>query len=335
MTRSLPPLLATAALSLTIACAKDEESGFDGALPTGWTIFDPYGNATVDSSGGTLSLFAPAPPDVETAELFGPARVAVLAEEEREDTQICADVTSWPETYRIPGGERVNGTFVAVMTRGRDTDGFSAGGGEPPGEPQPATVTSYVDGYSLSFIDLGTGSARLQLHRIDDEWPTLIAPLVEGSADFSLAGVTKIGLTLSSRGSYHYGEARDLTPGTGGPYPVASVSATDATYPSGQAGVLTTTDRLIPVSAGFDHVVVWDARLPQPAMRHQPAEGWFELVADRRRTTALSVQTRTNLADPADPWVPAPPDSWAYEGDDVVLRYSMDEPRRFFRFVSE
>jgi hypothetical protein len=307
---------------LPLAFAIDEESGFDyPELPQGWTLFDPLGTAEITSDTGTLGLHVPAP-TLETALLKGPARAAILTAEIRETTQAVAEVTVWP----IATDREVDGGFVGVVTRGR-----GAFGGDSETGPFPGVVSRGVDGYSLSFIDLGNGYARLQLHRLANEQAVLIADPV----DFSVSAITKIGLALSSRGDRHYGAARNLTPGAESPFPIAAISARDETYPHGRAGVLVVTDRLTSVSAGFDHLLVWDGRLPQPSIRRAPTGDWVELVVDHRRATACRLECRYDLADPDDPWITTAPHGWTYQGPQIILRYPFVYPKRFFRLASE
>ena len=289
----------------------DDASGFDGMPDASWTRFDPYQRVVWDVSGGKLVLSSPAPSEAEMIQMWAVttsiyARGSLIAPTTFARTVVMADISAWSPDRMFP----------AVLSR---VNGSLAAGG--------------VSGYGLSMIDLGNGSARLQIHRLDNEIPALIS----GQSDFLIEPAESYRLVLSSNGANHVGRVFKVSSPLA---PLATVDAVDGTYESGRTALSLSTDRPVSIQAAFDNFLAWDGTPPPIRTRYRPAlatepvpePAVLELLYDLRRGHVCSLQSTVNPADDYEfPWEPWWPLSSHLEGGERVLVLELDGPRRFFR----
>lgn len=180
---------------------------FDGGNDSGWTRFNPLGNAIYSFPGGnSYRIQAPISPDPGT---FGPARAgAYRADEISGDFHVTVDLLDWDNSSDT---HQAIGIFARASQIGPGT----------------------ADGYFFHYDPYGrAGGATLWIDRITDE-----------SADFEAVSVsiTRLDPSLDYRleftasGSELTGRVYELSNLSS---PLYEISKTDSTYTSGYFGLL-------------------------------------------------------------------------------------------------
>lgn len=284
----------TAIILALITCLHAEDDTDFTAVPASdWQRVDSLGLASFSFASGTAAIACPAP-SPQVAQVYGLARGALLAPTEYTTAVVSADVVA-------VAGVR---TFASVITR----VGTPAGLG-----------TSR--GYSLTIIPSESG--KFQLHRLDGEIPTPVAP----TAYAALLPGHSYRLVLASVGSVHTGRIYDTTDLA---TPLAELTATDATYPSGRSGIVASTDSLVDISATFDNFLAWDgtpAPLTITASDIYPSA--ILLKTEARRAIATNLESTSDLA--LSPWAPAPPDLKQHIGTELHTHHLPFAPQQFYR----
>jgi hypothetical protein len=295
-----------AVLATMLPVLADDVADFSVAPAVTWTLFNPVGFSgfafTADQCRLTCAL-----PTLEAYNLYGVGtypRAAIFAPTEFSDAAASVDITAWiPTTNRGADGQ-----FHGVLTRVQSPVGLFS-----------------VSGYGLSMIDMGNGTALLQLDLIINEFSitSLVTPVA-----FPLNPTHDYRLVLVSRGDIHTGRIFDLAnPAT----PVAQITAQDEEYPTGRCGFSVSTDKIVPVDATFDNFLAWDGTPPPLVIQAGAAPDTIELTCDLRRAMATDLQTTTDLTQSVDFWQPALPQSTAQAGGSIVNTFSINGPGRFFR----
>lgn len=287
--------LILAAITFALPLCAEDDTDFSTEPGLDWQRVDSLGLASFTFFNGTTILESPAP-SIPVAQIYGLARAALLAPTEYTTAVVSADVVA-------VGGVR---TFASVITR----VGTPAGLG-----------TSR--GYSLTIIPSESG--KFQIHRLDGEIPTQIAPTTYAA----LTPGHSYRLILASVGTTHTGRIYDtMNLST----PLAELTASDATYAtyaSGRSGIVASTDSLVNISATFDNFLAWDGT-PAP----------LTIVASDILPTAILLKTEarraiaTNLESTGDllsPWSPAPPDLKTHTGTELHTHHLPFAPQQFFR----
>jgi hypothetical protein len=296
-------ILPAAIFATVLPILADDVADFSVAPAATWQRHNPLGIAVYDFSGGQCRITCAPPSPPELYYQVGPARGAILAPTEFGDVVASVDVTDW----RLTNDRATESLFIGVVTRVQS----------------PAYIGN-VNCYGLSFLNMGNGTAKLQLDLIQGE--VYITPLA--SVDFPLDPTRDYRLVLSSRGDIHTGRIFDLTnPAT----PVAEITAQDDSFAIGRCGISASTDRYTTVDATFDNFLAWDGTPPPLAIQPGAAPDTIELSCDLRRAMATRLETTTDLTQAVDFWQPAIPQSSAQSGEQLVNTFSINGPSRFFR----
>ena len=286
------PSIALAAfvfLSPALSVFAEDESDFAAAPPASWQRVNPIGLATFTFTGGVATIAA-APPTPQQAQVIGLARGALLAPTEWTDNAVSVDVVAW-------SAARV---FASVITR----VGTPAGLG-----------TSR--GYSFTLIP---STGQVQLHRLDGEIPTLLAP----TQVISMTPGATFRLVLASVGGNHTARifsTADLTT------PLAVVVAIDLTYPSGRCGIVASTDSYTTIQASYDNFLAWPGFAAPLAVLPQP--GSLAAETDARRSLASFWESTDDLAGGI--WQSEFPTIAQQPGGAIRATFGIGEPARFFR----
>lgn len=217
-------ILATA-LFAAVARA-DDETDFSTNPAAAWQRLDPLGRATYDFSSATCRINVTAPTVFE-AQILGPARAALLAPTAWSDTVVCADLLAWN-----PEGDRA---FTGVLARVQSPAGIAA-----------------TRGSSLAVLH---NPPVLQLYRLDNEVPTLLA----SSGIAALNRTHRYRFVLVCAGTMLTGKIYDNADLL---MPIVTLTASDTTYAAGRAGVFITTDRVVALTATFDNFLAWNGDPP-------------------------------------------------------------------------
>jgi hypothetical protein len=303
MLRILPVVV----LATVLPILADDVADFITTPPVeAWLLFNPVGFSGFNFSGGQCRLTCALPTleAIHAYQIGAYPRAGVFAPTEFSDAVVSVDLTDWvPTTNRESDGQ-----FHGVLTR-----------------VQPGITLFNVSAYGLSMIDIGNGSARLQLDIITNEFT--ITPLAT-PVDFPLDPTRDYRLVLSSRGDIHTGRIFDLAnPAT----PVAQITGQDDHFTTGRCGFSVSTDRYTAVDATFDNFLAWDGSPPPLTIQPGAAPGTIELTCDLRRSMASDLQTTTDLTQAADFWQPAVPQSSAQAGGQLVNTFSINGASCFFR----
>ena len=284
----------TAIILALITCLHaEDDTDFTTEPGLDWQRVDALGLASFTFANGTVTLASPAP-SIQVAQVFGLARGAILAPTEYTTAVVSADVVA-------VGGVR---TFASVITR----VGTPAGLG-----------TSR--GYSLTIIP--TESGKFQIHRLDGEIPTQIAPTTYAA----LIPGHSYRLVLASVGSTHTGRIYDTADLA---VPLAELTAIDATYASGRSGIVASTDSLVNISATFDNFLAWDGT-PAP-LTIAPSDIYptaILLKTEARRAIATNLESTGDLL--LSPWSPAPPDLKVHTGTELHTHHLPFASQQFYR----
>lgn len=306
---TLTPLLYLMS-AFSSVCA-DDETSFATVPPVSWERIEPLKEigqnlAGFDFSAQTCRITCGVPPLSVIQQLGAAAapRANLLAPTEYLDSVASVDIITWQPP--LPGF--TDGSFAAVFTR-----------------IQPETGFGKTDGFTLSLQTLQNGLGRIRIYLAFNEALLQLAQ----SSTFTLNPARSYRLVLASRGDRHIGRIFDLTsPGN----PVASLSVQNsnlATDP-GRCGFGVATPHALPIDITFDNFLAWDGTPPPLTIRQGTAPNTIELLADTRRAMASTLQTTTDLTNPAS-WLPATPISATESGQNIVRRFSLSGTSVFFR----
>lgn len=304
------PLVLIVAASFSVVHATDETS-FDTVPDASWERIEPLTEIGLDIAGfdfsaQTCRITCAAPPP-EVIQQIGAAaapRATLLAPTEYLDAVASADILSWqPPPPGFP-----DGSFPAVFTR-----------------IQPETGFGKTDGFALSLQPLPGDQGRIRIYLAFNENLLQLAQ----STIFTLDPTRAYRLVLASRGDRHTGRIFDLTnPGT----PLASITLQNPNLVSdpGRCGIGGVMPHPLPLDVTFDNFLAWDGSPPPLTIRQGNTPGTIELLSDTRRSMASSLQTTTDLTDPAA-WLPAAPLSTAESGPDLIQVFTLTGLQAFFR----
>lgn len=310
--RSLPIVLLISASVLA-----DDETAFNTVPDVSWERVEPLKEvgqnlANFDFSGQVCRITCGVPSSTAVAyimslgfpEAAAAPRANLLAPTTWLDSVVSVDVVSWQTP--LPGLD--DGSLPGVFTRIQPNPGFSR------------TV-----GFSLALQPLQGGLGRIRIFLANQEVLTQLAQ----SSTFTLDPLRRYRLVLASRGNQHTGRIFDLSvPGL----PVAEISVTNsnlATSP-GRCGFGAAMPHPLPIDVTFDNFLAWDGSPPPLTIRQGSAPGTIELLADTRRSMASTLETTTDLTNPAS-WLPATPAVTDESGTSLVRSFSNTVPRAFFR----
>lgn len=235
----------------------DDESNFTAAPPASWTRFNPLGFATFTFTGGVARLSSPAP-SAGSYPIFGPARLALFGPTTFTRTVISADLVAWGPTRNIPG----------VFARASN---ITLGG---------------TRGYSFGVIP---SSGEVAIHRVTGEVPTPISAV-------NFITVTpghSYRIILICAGSNITGRIFDRADLTN---PMIELTASDATYTSGLAGIVNAADSLTAIDASFDNFLAWDGT--PPPLTVTPGVGTMTISANAARSLSTNLETTDDLTLP-------------------------------------
>jgi hypothetical protein len=298
----------------------DDETAFNTVPDISWERVEPLKEvgqnlANFDFSGQVCRITCGVPSPTAVAyimslgfpEAAAAPRANLLAPTTWLDSVVSVDVVSWQTP--LPG--LVDGSLPGVFTRIQPNPGFSR-----------------TRGFSLALQPLQGGLGRIRIFLANQEVLTSLAQ----SPTFTLDPTRRYRLVLASRGDRHTGRIFDLTaPGS----PVAEISVTNsnlATSP-GRCGFGAAMPHPLPIDVTFDNFLSWDGSPPPLTIRQGSAPGTIELLADTRRSMASTLETTTDLTNPAA-WLPATPAVTGEAGPSLVRSFSSSAPRAFFRTKS-
>ena len=278
--------LLTAVLLATTAFA-DDETNFTAAPPAPWQRFNPVlGIASFNFTGANARLSSPAPA-LATFQVFGPARLALFGPTTFTQTVVSADLVAWSASRNIPGVIARAGTIGLGTSRG----------------------------YSFGVV---TSTGEVAIHRITGEVPTPITAV----NTITLTPGHSYRIVLVCAGSNISGRIYDLANLTN---PVIELNATDATYASGTAGIVNSTDTLVPIDVTFDNYLAWDGT--PPPLTVTPGVGTMTIAAHALRSLSTNLETTDDLAVPFLQVFPGSTINGALLQNTVLT----DVPQRFYR----
>lgn len=245
-----------AALFASVAAA-DDETNFSAAPPGSWQRYNALGIASFTFTGGTARLSSPAPSSL-VYQFGGPARLALFGPTTFTQTVVSVDLIAWGPTKNVPGVIARAGTIGVGTSRG----------------------------YSFGVIP---STGEVAIHRVTGEIPT---PLVIGTPIPVVQGHS-YRIVLVCAGSNLSGRIYDLADLTN---PVIELNATDASYPSGTAGILNSTDSQVGIDVTFDNYLAWDGT--PPPLSVLPGAGFMTIRADAIRSLSTNLETTDDLAVP-------------------------------------
>lgn len=305
------------ALLLAASVLADDETSFNSVPDVSWERVEPLKEvgqnlANFDFSGQSCRITCGVPsPSAVTyimnlgfPEAAAAPRANLLSPTTQLDSVASVDVVSWQPP--LPGF--LDGSLPGVFTRIQPIPGFSK------------TV-----GFSLALQPLQGGLGCIRIFRANQEVLTQLAL----SPTFTLDPARRYRLVLASRGTLHTGRIFDLgSPGI----PVAEISVIDPNLAGspGRCGFGVAMPHPLPIDVTFDNFLAWDGTPPPLSIHQSSAPGSIEVTTNTRRSMASTLETTTDLANPAS-WLPATATSTGESGNALVRSFSSSATSRFFR----